>query len=273
MDEIAAKYHCNICSKVLRDACLTVCCGQHYCDSCLEQWSASKTQSKKKTCPHCRHVGFESVLNKAMIREINEFRVKCSNHEEGCGWVGELGDLEKHIESENGCGYEMIRCYYSGYNICGSVICSHQCQRQSLVEHQRTCILRRYKCEYCGKIDTYDGIAGGGLAFMDHSVPINRFGSNHYTYCDQYPVKCPNKCGEKVVKCDIPSHREQCPLEPLLCPFKNVGCSSEIPRRDMDSHCQTNIQTHLLMMAKSHNELLRKNDELTKRLTALEKKK
>ena len=53
----------------------------------------------------------------------------------------------------------------------------------------------------------------------------------------------------------------------------------------MNSHCQTNMQTHLLMMAKSHDELLRKNnelfhkkeelcrknEELMKRVTTLEK--
>ena len=233
--------------------------------------------NKKKTCPHCRKEGFESVLNKAMIREINEFCIKCSNHEKGCGWVGELGDLEKHIESENGCGYVMVRCKY----FAGFLICSHECQRRCLAEHQRRCTLRPYKCEHCGEVDTYDAIAGEGKIFLNSNSPSNRFGSNHYTTCDQYPLKCPNKCGEKTIKrCDIPSHRKQCPLEPLSCPFKNVGCSSEIPQRDMDSHCHTNMQTHLLMMARSHDELLRKNEELhrkneelTKRLTALEKKK
>ena len=165
VDKIAAKYHCNICSKVLRDAHLTVCCGQHYCDSCLEQWSDSEAQKEKKTCPHCRKEGFESVLNKAMIREINKFRVKCSNHKKGCGWVGELGDLEKHIESENGCGYVMVGCNYYGHDIC-----SHRCQRRSLAEHQRRCTLRRYKCEHCGEVDTYDAIAGGGTIVAESDV-------------------------------------------------------------------------------------------------------
>ena len=269
VDEIAAKYHCNICSKVLRDARLTVCCGQHYCDSCLEQWSASKMQDKE-TCPYCREEGFEHVLDKSVIREINEFRVKCTNHEEGCGWVGELGDLEKHIESENGCGYAMVKCNNSGHLFhhvlfeagCPAT-CDHRCQRQSLAEHQKICKYRHYKCEYCGLVDTYDAIAGDGLRFLHSHVPNDRIGSNHYTTCEQYPVECLNKCGQKTIKrCDIPSHRDQCPLEPLPCPFKNVGCSSMIPRCDMDSHCQTNMQTHLLMMAKSHDKLLRKNNEL-----------
>ena len=287
VDKIAAKYYCNICSKVLRDARLTACCSQHYCDSCLEQWSASSAQNKNKTCPHCRKKRFQSFLNEAMILEINELRVKCSNHEKECGWVGELGDLKKHIESENGCGYAMVRCYYSGHNIYGSVKCSHRCQRQSLAEHQNTCKWRRYKCEHCGEVDTYDAIAGGGDIVCEGRIV------NHYYVCDQYPLECPNKCGEKTIKrCDIRSHRDECPLEPLPCPFKNVGCSPEIPRHDMDNHCQTNMQTHLLMMAKSHDELLHKNvelfskknellhkneelfhknEELTKRVTALER--
>ena len=94
VDEIPAKYHCQICSYVLRDARLTVCCGQHFCDLCLKQWSAS--QGSRLTCPYCREEGSSSVLNKALIREINEFRVKCTNHQKGCDWVGELGGLNKH---------------------------------------------------------------------------------------------------------------------------------------------------------------------------------
>ena len=317
VDKIAAKYYCNICFRVLRDARLTVCCGQHYCASCLEQWSDFEAQKEKKTCPYCRkeqdeNGGFQHVPNKSVIREINEFHVKCSNHSKGCGWVGELGDLEKHIKSENGCGYEMVKCNYSGYRIIPSyqvgghsdrkdITCHHLCQRQSLAAHQRMCKWRQYKCEYCGKADTYDAIAGEGkmlVSELPYSVKI----VNHYYICKQYPLECSNKCGEKAIKRrDIQRHREQCPLEPLPCPFKNVGCSSVIPRCDMDSHCQTNMQNHLLMMAKSHDELLhknnelfskkdelfrkneelfrkneelhRKNEELTKRVTALEKRK
>ena len=228
-------------------------------------------QNKKKTCPHCRTEGFESVVNKAVIREINEFHVKCTNHEKGCGWVGELGDLKQHIESENGCGYVTVKCNFSGW--LGFFTCNHECMRQSLAKHQKTCKYRRYKCEYCGKVDTYDAIAGEGKIFLDSDGPCGKITSNHYSSCEQYPVECPNKCGEKAIKRNnIPYHRKLCPLERLHCPFRNVGCSSEMLQRDIDTHCHTSMQAHLLLMVKSHDKLLCKNKELTKRVMALENK-
>ena len=264
VDEIPSKYYCNICSKVLREARLTVCCGQHYCDSCLQQWLASATQRETKTCPHCRQEGFQSFPNKEKIREINEFRVKCTNHEKGCDWVGELGDLEKHIKSDDGCGFVMVECGNSGYfMIYSAIICNAQCERRSLAKHQETCKFRSYKCEHCGHVNTYDAIAGSGEIHLRCTGTATLHFSNHYAVCRQYPVECPNKCGEKAIKrCDISDHREKCPLESLDCPFKNVGCTSTIARRDMEGHCQTNMQTHLLMMMKSHDQLLLKNEAL-----------
>ena len=91
--------------KVLRDARLTECCGQHYCDSCLRKWL-----ERNMSCPQCRTVGFPSILDKPMIREINEFKVYCTHKNKGCKWVGELESLKHHLESDNGCGYVMVRC-------------------------------------------------------------------------------------------------------------------------------------------------------------------
>ena len=45
-------YICSICTKVLRDAHLSPCCGQHFCASCLTHWLG--TQQRRKTCPHCQ---------------------------------------------------------------------------------------------------------------------------------------------------------------------------------------------------------------------------
>ena len=84
------KYFCCICSNVLRDARLTECCGQHFCNSCLSRWL-----DREKTCPHCREDDFKSMVNKALIREINELHIRCTHREKGCDWVGELGRPQK----------------------------------------------------------------------------------------------------------------------------------------------------------------------------------
>ena len=62
------------------------------------------------------------------------------------------------------------------------------------------------------------------------------------------------------------THRETCPLEPLDCPFQHISCSAgKILRKDVDTHCKENIQTHLLLVVQSNKELARKNEEIAHR--------
>ena len=237
VDTIATKYHCNICMKVLRYPQLTECCGQHYCDSCLRKWL-----ERNMSCPQCRKKDFQSILNKAMIREINEFKVYCTHKEKGCKWVGELGGLKHHLESDNGCDYVMVTCSNTAYNVmqirrstmtrCGSAM-----ERRHLTDHQKNqCLYRQYTCQHCGYVNTYDAIAGSG-EIMNRGSMIRR-GRNHYSQCDEYPLKCPNKCeAENIKRKDIKTHRENCPLEPIKCPFSEFCYKDNIIlRKDIEDH-------------------------------------
>ena len=49
-----------------------------------------------------------------MIREVNELKIRCTNHREGCGWVGELGELKSHLDSDKGCRYVEVICTNKG---------------------------------------------------------------------------------------------------------------------------------------------------------------
>ena len=277
MDTIPPKYNCNICLKVLRDAQLTVCCGQHYCDTCLKEWLNSKAQAGKKSCPHCREENFQSFPNKEKIREIKEFKIRCVHKEKRCVWVGEMDALKDHL-SKN-CGCVKVKCKQSAYKVltqgCArrtssvASICGGVMERRHLTRHQKNeCLYRQYECEYCRHIDTYDAIAGSGEIMNRSSMIL--FGmnsSNHYDECEQYPLQCPNKCeAENIKRKDMKTHRETCPLEPLNCPFQQVGCPvGKILRKDMDSHCKDNMQTHLLLVLQSNKELARKVVELSRK--------
>ena len=268
VDTIAPKYHCNICMKVLQDPRLTECCGQHYCDSCLKKWL-----KRNKTCPQCRKKDFQNILDKAMIREIKEFKVRCTNKMKGCKWVDELGTLKHHLESDNGCDYVMVTCsniatlptLWCGFSTflgsCGEVM-----ERRHLIHHQKNeCLYRQHRCQYCGYIDTYDAITGSGrIRNRDSKIG---YGGNHYSQCYEYPLKCPNECGaENIKRKNMETHRENCPMEPLDCPFQHVGCSAgKILRKDMDSHCKDNMQPHLLLVLQSNQALAQKNEELSRK--------
>ena len=109
VDKIADTLTCHICAKPLRDPHLTKCCGQNFCEPCLEQWS---TKHQEQCCPFCRSTGeeFEHFLDKKTKREINALKVQCSNHRQGCKWIGELGTLQDHLNAKTGCGYVEIEC-------------------------------------------------------------------------------------------------------------------------------------------------------------------
>ena len=166
-------YICSICTKVLRDAHLTACCGQHFCASCLTHWLG--TQQGKKTCPHCRQEDFQHIVNKAIIRKVNELKICCTNHREGCGWVGELGGLMSHLDSDKGCGYVEVTCTNKG--------CGERVSRKDLQTHlQEKCYYRPYECEHCGHKDTHKAINKSTLLRVSR-VPS---GLPQQVWCDWY---------------------------------------------------------------------------------------
>ena len=262
-DPMPQKFLCIICMKVLKDARLTECCGQNFCDSCLTHWLS--TRKRKKTCPHCQQDHVVHILNKERIREVNELRIRCTHHKAGCGWVGELAALKRHIESENGCGYVEVTCPYA--NKYSRKSCD-KTRRKDLKTHMIECKYRPYKCEHCDHQDTYQAITDG---IKPISLLFSYDCRSHYDKCPEYPLPCPNKCGtENIKRKDMDGHRKSCPLERLDCPFKDAGCNEKIVRKDMDRHMERNTQQHILKLFHSHQELVKSNRELEARVEQLE---
>ena len=262
--DTAEKYACPICTKVLRDARLTECCGQHYCDSCLREWL-----QLGRTCPNCRTAGYQSILNRQMIREINELQIHCTNRKKKCTWVGPLGDLQDHHQSDDGCEYEEVQCLKSGYVLVGGwwkeQKCKKKIERRLMDHHEMECLYRDYICKYCGITDTYDAIAGTGKIMKEqhkgygvrtHNPHCPQPPGNHYDKCTHFLLECPNKCGEKELKRkDMETHLEVCPLQPLDCLYKDAGCTYKALRKDMESHIHNSTQEHLFMVFRSLQEL------------------
>ena len=222
VDEAPEKLICNICTKVQRDPHLTSCCGQHFCGSCLENWF----KRQQKSCPHCRERYFNHFLNKAIKREINELKIQCTHHGEGCQWIGQLGSLQTHLDSENGCDYMEVKC--------PNRPCSNHIKRKDLPEHLSSdCAQRSHRCEHCGYEDTY--------------LKITTY---HYELCPEYPVECPHMCGAEAIKRkDMSAHRDECPEELVECPNECIHSSrtysklkrkpfyeGSIKRKDLPDH-------------------------------------
>jgi len=68
----------------------------------------------------------------------------------------------------------------------------------------------------------------------------------HIGICPKYPVACPNICGESVIREMIANHtNNECPLEHISCPYKQIGCKRKVQRREVESHLQSEMKPHL----------------------------
>ena len=266
VDCLLDRYNCIICAKVLREPRLAVCCGQHFCESCLNKWFDRQPEPGRNKCPHCCAEGdaFHHVINKGLRSEINGLKIKCSHHREGCEWRGELGALKTHLESKSGCGYEDMECP-NRCQECHGVDSSSKTtvvNRKDLELHlTHYCYFRPYECKFCGYEDTYIAITGSAGSYGP--VPAcddDYFG--HQAVCPEVPLACPNRCGSKDIKRnDMDSHRSKCPQEPVECPFAEAGCTGGVVRGQLEDHMASSLQQHLILVMKNSKETKREMQE------------
>ena len=231
--ELPDDYLCMICAKVLNEPHLTDCCGQHFCQACLEQWFKKQ---QKKICPHCRSESFSHISYIPLKRKINALDVYCPNQKEGCKVITTLRELNTH---KNICGFVKVFCTQG----CGVSIF-----RKDLTQHcSEKCSKRKIKCKYCGKVDHFEIIDG-----------------KHTMVCDEYPVTCPRGCTQSsgIKRKDLAKHAEICPLEKVQCPFNEAGCDATFLRKDLDAHMETSTQQHLMKMMAAYTKLKVEHIEL-----------
>ena len=240
MKDLPDDYQCMICAKVLNEPHLTDCCGQHFCQACLEQWFKKQA---KKICPHCRSESFAHISYIPLKRKIDDLEVYCPNKKEGCKEVAKLRALDAHKHT---CGFAKVICTRG----CGKLIL-----RKNLIWHFISeCSKRKIKCKYCGKMDHYEVISG-----------------KHMTVCEEYPVKCPRGCTQssEIKQKDLKKHAEICPLEEVQCPFSEAGCDASILRKDLSTHIEANGQQHLMKMMTAYNKLKEDFKQMSSRVANL----
>ena len=67
------------------------------------------TQASQQICPFCRSHEFMKILDKRTCgMELYGLKVCCENQD--CDWIGELGELHRHLS--NKCQYITERCQY-----------------------------------------------------------------------------------------------------------------------------------------------------------------
>ena len=211
---------CAVCHELAHDPVQANCCGKIYCLRCIERW---KTRSN--SCPTCRSTKqsdppFSTFSDKRAYQDIQSLFVYCPNM---CDKKMELYEVEDHLASDSGCPLHVVDCS----NKCRDGVC-----RSYITEHlTSTCRLRKVKCIFCPLESTYEDVW-----------------EKHIVKCPNYPLDCPNDCGEcNVTRSTVSAHREVCPLERVECGYKRFGCAIVLPRVDMAEHLKTSIDSHLQM--------------------------
>ena len=223
--------HCPICFLVLREPYQLECCGHIFCQTCIEQ-----VRVNNKPCPTCNRAEFLMFADKRLRQSLYAYRVRCTLEKEGCQWVGELRELEKHLNKSpkpdqqlTGCDFVEISCNH----------CSESLHRHRINAHQsEECTLRPFSCIYCRSYESsYDNVV-----------------NNHWKECKCHPVSCPNDCGTYPDRQSITQHvNKDCPLTSVKCDFHYAGCEVQLPRKDMAGHLLDNLKGHVsLMAAHSH---------------------
>ena len=227
------EFNCPVSMELLTTAHQTSCCGKHLSEEVVNQ-----LQAQGKPCPMCNRPQLQTMPDLYFRRKVTALKVYCPNKKLGCRWEGEIGDVDKHLNyksTDGECKYVKVSCPY---------VCMGHVERRRLKEHlTNVCLKRPFKCNYCNYEASYQIVT-----------------QDHLPKCEKFPVQCPIKCGEIVIREKIQSHLDdECPNTPVECEFSYAGCDQKLIRKDMTKHMDDNIKSHLVMVA-AHAK--RKDSEL-----------
>ena len=208
----AAEFDCPICLLVARKVQKTKCCGGYFCEHCIESLS-QRSNSGNFTCPKCRALlEEEEGIRKYFPDEfasakINQLAVRCPNK---CDWVGELQDLDDHIQSQ--CQKQKVPCG-----------CGVEIYRYDLDTHlKRNCALRKIFCSYC-------------------KCPVEFRSHKHHmqTVCPKYRISCSNRdCESHIQRKNMNSHLQRCRYRMIPCPNECGQTLQHIKHNDhLESEC------------------------------------
>ena len=236
---------CPICKLILREPHQTNCCQTSFCRVCIE-----RVEANNNPCPNCKKRVFNKLHNIELQRALNGLQVVCTNSSQGCRWVGLLGELEGHLnlnpepaKQPEGCYFASISCIY----------CFELIQRFNVQVHQvEECGQRPHRCELCNFESTFTDIT-----------------TNHD--CDERPTLC-HQCREVFLRKDFQSHVDNdCPMTPIECEFKSVGCKVALPRKDMPAHLSDRVIAHVSLQMASQMKLEKENEKLKEKVNEQEK--
>ena len=170
-------------------------------------------------------------------REIRLLPLYCVNASKGCGWTGALKDLERHIDEGN-TTVKKFKVFVSTKRFIQQcpLKCGEKIMRKGILNHKTDlCILRQFSCPYCPVSGTFTYVS-----------------TKHYPSCQKFPLACPNSCTEGTIpRYKMASHLDVCPLQPMMCPYAEYGCTATTVSHDLEKHVKDAVHPHLDLVKKS----------------------
>ena len=275
-------YSCIICHQLALQPTQMLCCGQTFCQLCIQRW-----RQTSNTCPQCRKATCttQTTPDPRLERQILSLVVYCPNYGHGCELSGELRSMEDHSQE---CECAMETCPNEG---CGKKVFA-----KLLTDHtEQHCPLRRVECPFCKQSTITDQpntpplehIAPfvtslenalqpslfSQLACANPPLPSLTFKElceTHHSSCTKWPVFCPNACEEQFAldRSTLQKHlADNCPIAVVPCVFGDEGCEEKVPREDMQQHVEEKMAAHLMMLHKGFVKLKQENEELKRMLS------
>ena len=231
LEEPPEDLRCPICLHIMRDPYQTSC-GHRFCLECIKAVKATSNP----VCPIDRFpvdgggTGGGVFQDNAARMQIRRLKILCPHKAKGCGWTGDLADKLSHLRL---CPHSIRECPH----------CGTPTQVSLMSEHLEACPHRPLTCRYCKGVWACNEMDG------------------HYKDCSRIPVPCPNACSQAPVpKNEIPRHcEEDCPRQPVSCPFERFGCKGGVPREDLPAHTKTCALEHLSNLSML---VLKQSDEI-----------
>ena len=128
---------CPVCYEIVLEPVQTSC-GHLFCKKCVRGVIR---------CPTCREQ-FTSMPDRFNNRRVLSLRVKCPFTENGCKWVGDLGDVGDHEAVQ--CEFQPKPCPYCDFITL---------QKEKLQEHLKTCDNHTFRCPNgCGAAPSRRGL-------------------------------------------------------------------------------------------------------------------
>ncbi len=229
---------CGLCKQVARCPNISSCCGEHFCEACIDLLI-----TEKEDCPSCGLDEFTYFADKRVQRKTLALDVRCAMKDRGCEWTGKLENLDSHMEMSTGdCQYMDAPCPKN---------CGVQVQKRELATHLSShCTKREFICKYCNFRATYEVIV-----------------NHHKPQCPRYPIPCPNGCRVVAVeRCTLEDHLNSCPLQEVSCEFSYAGCNVILVREEMEKHLEEGTQRHMLLMNRALYGRLQEREENMRQL-------